>query len=266
MIPFFMKYKFVFLLMLLIEFVFAQDHFVSNSKNVPVFPLKKVQLYSLNDTLTMLDEEVYVYDKNKQPLKAISVSSKRDTSIREFVYNDQRKIARINYYNLVKHEKENEFAVEFSYNNNGLLSYEEFKNISGRDSYSFKYNSKDQLIEQKIYRQNDTRKITFEYDSLGQLKRRHDGVNTIEYAYWQGLLIKEMFLDAYNFSGFEILYSYENGLLTIIDRLNQIQKNTYLNRRLYKQKELVDRTKMISDCGIDTSPDPSTLKVFEYYD
>lgn len=266
MIPFFMKYKFVCLLLILSGYTIAQDHFISNSKGLPVFPLKKVKCYGLADTINALSEEYYFYDNIKQISKAITITAKGDSSIKEFVFNDKNRIIKINCYQLVKHEKENEFEIEFSYNNKGLLSYEEFKNKPGMDSYAFKYNEKGQLIEQKIYKKNDTQKITFDYDSLGQLKRSWNGLSNIEYVYWQGLLIKEMYLDKFNLSEFEILYSYENGLVTIIDRLTQIQKNIYLNGKLYKQKIIVDQAQMLPACGNDSFTDPSSLKVYEYYE
>lgn len=260
-----MRYRLAFILFIIVEVSSAQYYFASKSWNLPVFPLKKVQNYSLSDTLNMLSEEVYKYDQNKLLSKTFIVSLNADTTVKEYKYNSLNKISGINYYKLVKHIKANQYSVEFSYNDKGQLSYEEVKNIPGSDSYAFTYNALGQMIEQKIYRKSEIQKITFEYDSLGQLSRMDDLTNAIEYIYWKGLLISEVVYDKLNRHQYEVLYSYDNGLLTKVDRPNWIQKNTYNKRKLFKQKDILNRVG-ISDCGADSAPDPSSLKVFEYYD
>lgn len=260
-----MKYRLAFLLLVFAEVLSAQYSFASKSYNLPVFPLKKIKSYSMSDTLNMLSEEVYMYDGNKLISKAFSVSLNADTMVKEYAYNAQNKISPINYYRLVKHIKEGEYSVKFSYNDKGQLSYEEFKNNPGSDNYSFKYNDQGQMIEQKIYRKDDIQKITFEYDSLGQLSRMEDLTNTAEYSYWKGLLVSEIVYSKYNGNGHEVLYSYENGLLTIVDHLNWMQKSLYEKGKLYKQWDILKRSE-ISMCGLYTMPNLSLLKVFEYYE
>jgi hypothetical protein len=224
-----------------------------------------MKFYGLSDTLNSLSEELYFYNNDKLISKAVLFSQNSDTAVKEIKYNTRNKVSSINYYKLGKHGRDNEYSIEFSYNERGQLTLEEYKGMPGKVSYSFNYSSKGLLIEQKIYQTSDIRKITFEYDSLGRLSRKDEMENYIIYKYWQGLLVREEVYNKRDELSYEVLYKYENGLNVFVDNGASLQKNIYVNGKLHKRKEVYNRGRD-EICGTGPLSDPSSIQVYEYYE